>query len=64
MQLPLELLNGVQLVYCFYVGRHWHDVSDGSTLQMVSAAEMVRDVYKGENYKNMECSTEQSEAFS
>lgn len=74
MQLPLslELLNGTQLVHCFYMGRPWHDVSDGSTaLQMLLAAmssqtsaEVVRDVYKGENDKNVECWTEQRQAFS
>lgn len=72
MKLPLGLLNGVQLVYCVYVGKDWHDVSDGSTiLQMVLAAissqtsaEVVRDVCKGENYKNGECCAEQSQAFS
>lgn len=49
-----------------------HGVSDGSTsLQMVFAAmssqtsaEMVRDIYKGENDKGVECCVEQSQAFS
>lgn len=58
--------------FCFYVGRDWHNVRDGSTsLQMVLAAmssqtsaQVVRDVDKGENDKNIEGCVEQSQAFS
>lgn len=72
LRLSLELLNGLQLVFCFYVERDLLDMSDCSTsLQMVLAAmssqastEVVRDVYKGENDKNVECCAEQSQAFS
>lgn len=47
-------------------------MSDGSTsLKIVLAAmssqtsaQVVRDIYKGENDKNLECYVEQSQAFS